>query len=40
VGAIRDATHSMTLALLALAAAMLLSAVVSLYVTRHDAKPA
>jgi sugar phosphate permease len=38
VGAIRDATHSMTLALLALAAAMLLSAVVSLYVTRHDAR--
>jgi D-galactonate transporter len=40
VGAIRDSTHSMTLALLALAAAMLLSALVSLYVTRHDARRA
>jgi nitrate/nitrite transporter NarK len=40
VGAIRDATHSMTLALLALAAAMLVSAVVSLFVTKRDARPA
>ncbi|HMD71899.1 MAG TPA: MFS transporter [Bryobacteraceae bacterium] len=40
VGAIRDKTHSMTLALLALAAAMLISAVVSLYVTRRDGRRA
>ena len=40
VGAIRDATHSMTLAMLTMAAAMLTSAVVSLYVTRRDARAA
>lgn len=40
VGAIRDATHSMTLAQLALAAAMLVSALVSLFVTRPGARRA
>jgi sugar phosphate permease len=40
VGAIRDATHSNRLALLTLAAAMLLSAVVSLFVTKHDTRRA
>ena len=38
VGAIRDKTHSMTLALLALAAVMMTSAVVALLVTRRDAR--
>ena len=38
VGAIRDHTHSMTLALLALALAMLTAALVSLFVTRRDAR--
>ena len=40
VGAIRDATHSMTLAMLALAAAMLISAIVALFVTRPGARRA
>ena len=40
VGAIRDKTHSMTLALLVLAGAMLTSAVVSLWVTRRDGRGA
>jgi len=40
VGAIRDATHSMTLAMLALAAAMLTAALVALYVTRRDGRRA
>jgi D-galactonate transporter len=40
VGAIRDKTHSMTLALLALALAMLTSTLVSLFVTRRDARRA
>jgi D-galactonate transporter len=37
VGTIRDRTHSMTLALLALSAAALASALISLYVTRRPA---
>ena len=40
VGAIRDKTHSMTLALLALAVAMLTSTLVSLFVTRRAARRA
>jgi nitrate/nitrite transporter NarK len=36
VGIIRDRTHSMTLALLALSAAALASALISLYVTRKS----
>jgi MFS family permease len=40
VGAIQDRTHSMTLALLLMAAAMLTSALVSLYVTRRGERRA
>jgi sugar phosphate permease len=40
VGAIRDATHSMTLAMLTMAGAMLTSALVALFVTRSEGRRA